>query len=142
MEWVPEPLPDIPVLEQPLIPDEVRRVSLSNRLSPHHSLDRERPIARTVADLIDQQVWVEKRIEAALVHDGIHPQHLLNELNRLRGVLFYPRGRPLSTGTLAGYIREISQSGTRPSIPYQRVYQAIQDLELFYCVFDDNNNNQ
>lgn len=134
IEEVQEPpapvfVPDIPVLEQPLLTDEFRRVSLYDRLYHHHLLN-ELPL-RTVVDLVDQQVEVEKRIEAALVHDGIHPQRVLDELNRLRGVLFYPRGGPLSTATLARYIREISQSGTRQSIPYRRVYRAIQNFELF-----------
>jgi len=140
-EGVPPIPPDIPVLEQPLIHDELRRVQLYNRLGPH-SFVREFNL-RTLVDIVYQQAEVEKKIEAALVLDGIPPIRVLNELNRLRAVLFYPRGTPLSPATLARYIQQISQSGTRQSIPYRRVIRAIQNYELFIdFVFFFNNNNK
>jgi photosystem II P680 reaction center D1 protein len=122
-------VPDILVLEQPLINDDVRRTQLYKRLVPH-SFVQQLPL-RTTVDLVYQQAEVEKKIEASLILDGIHPAHFLVELNRLRGVLFYPQGTPLSSATLARYIREIAQSGTRQSIPYRRVYRAIRNCELF-----------
>lgn len=76
---------------------------------------------RTFVDTVYQQAEVEKKIEAALVFDGIPPMRVIYEMNRLRGVLLYPHGSPVSpTTTLARYIRQIAQSGTRQSIPYQR----------------------
>jgi hypothetical protein len=140
-EGVPPIPPDIPVLEQPLIHDELRRVQLSSRLGPH-SIVREFNL-RTLVDIVYQQAEVEKKIEAALVLDGIPAMRVLTELNRLRGVLFYPRGTPLSPATLARYIQQIAQSGTRQSIPYRRVIRAIQNYELFIdLIFFFNNNNQ
>nr|YP_009861469.1 hypothetical protein [Mirabilis himalaica]QKN19366.1 hypothetical protein [Mirabilis himalaica] len=136
-------VPDIPVLEQPLILDEVRRVELYHRLAPH-SVMQEHSL-QTIVDLVYQQAEVEKKIEASLVLDGIHPMRVLFEVNRLRGVLFYPRGTPLSPATLARYLREIAQSGTRQSIPYRRVYRAIRNYDLFIdliFLFNNNNNNQ
>lgn len=131
-------VPDVPVLEQPLINDDLRRAQLYNRLAPH-SFVQELPL-NTIVDLVYQQAEVEKKIEACLILDGIHPTRLLYELNRLRGVIFYPRGTPLSPATLARYIREIAQSGTRQSIPYRRVYRAIRNYELFIDFFFNNNN--
>ena len=122
-------VPDIPVLEQPLLHDDLRRTQLSNRLATH-SFVQQLPL-NTIVDLVYQQAEVEKKIEACLILDGIPPMRFLYELNRLRGVLFYPRGTPLSPATLARYIQEIAQSGTRQSIPYRRVYDLIF-----------NNNNQ
>jgi hypothetical protein len=136
-------VPDIPVLEQPLILDEVRRVELYHRLAPH-SVVQEHSL-QTLVDLVYQQAEVEKKIEASLVLDGIHPMRVLFEVNRLRGVLFYPQGTPLSPATLARYLREIAQSGTRQSIPYRRVYRAIRNYDLFIdliFLFNNNNNNQ
>lgn len=131
-------VPDIPVLEQPLINDDVRRTQLYARLAPH-SFVQQLPL-RTLVDLVYQQAEVEKKIEASLILDGIHPMRFLVELNRLRGVLFYPQGTPLSPATLARYIREIAQSGTRQSIPYRRVYRAIRNYELFINLIFNNNN--
>nr|YP_010127595.1 hypothetical protein KQ602_mgp05 [Bougainvillea spectabilis]QPP04919.1 hypothetical protein [Bougainvillea spectabilis] len=134
-------VPDIPVLEQPLIFDEVRRVELYHRLAPHSFVQELR--LKTIVDLVYQQAEVEKKIEATLVRDGIPRMRVLFELNRLRGVLFYPQGTPLSPATLARYLREIAQSGTRQSTPYRRVYRAIRNYELFIdLLFLFNNNNQ
>lgn len=131
-------VPDIPVLEQPLLHDDLRRTQLYNRLAPH-SFVQELPL-NTIVDLVYQQAEVEKKIEACLILDGIPPMRFLYELNRLRGVLFYPQGTPLSPATLARYIREIAQSGTRQSIPYRRVYRAIRNYELFIDLIFNNNN--
>lgn len=122
-------VPDIPVLEQPLLSDELRRAQLYNRLAPHSLVQELSP--QRIVDLVYQQAEVEKKIEASLILDGIHPMRFFYELNRLRGVIFYPRGTPVSPATLARYIREIAQSGTRQSIPYRRVYRAIRNYELF-----------
>ena len=53
MGWVQEPpvfVPDIPVLEQPLISDDFRRVKLNERLSPH-SIIQQLPL-KTVVDKV------------------------------------------------------------------------------------------
>lgn len=118
-----EYIPDIPVLEEPLISDDhVRRVQLNQRLGPHSFVGQDISL-RTMVDLVYQQAEIEKKIEAALVLDGIPRIRVLNELNRLRGVLFYPRGTPLKPATLARYIQEIAQSGTRQSAPYRISYE-------------------
>ncbi|KAL2942397.1 putative ATP synthase protein YMF19 [Bienertia sinuspersici] len=52
-------VPDIPVLEQPLINDDLRRAQLYNRLAPH-SFVQQLPL-RTIVDLVYQQAEVEKR---------------------------------------------------------------------------------
>jgi len=129
---VPEPnvfVPDIPVLEQPLMTDEIRRASLYERLGPHayvHEISLD-----TTVDLVHQQAEIERSIEASLVHDGIPIASLWRNLNLLRAVLFYPRGTPLSRATLARYIQQIARNGTRQSTPYRRVYRAIRNHELF-----------
>lgn len=123
------PIPEIPLLEPPLLTDEVRRHALYERLGPHAfvnqiSLD-------TTVDLVYQQAEIERRIEASLVHDGIPIVSISRNLARLRAVLFYPEGTPLSRETLARYIQQIVRNGTRQSTPYRRVYRAIDNQELF-----------
>lgn len=147
IEWeqAPAPMPDIPVLEEPLIPDDqFRRIELNRRLGPH-SFVRQDISLRNMVDLVYRQADIEKRIEAALVHDGISRVRVLIELNRLRGVLFYPRGEPLSPATLARHLEQIALNGTRNSVPYRRVISAIKRYELFIDLiffFNNNNNNQ
>lgn len=123
-------VPDIPVLEQPLIPDDLRLRQLLVRLSPHSVVNQFS--LQTIVDLVYQQAEVEKKIEASLILDGISPIHFFSELNDLRGFLFYSRGYPISAATLARYLRQITRLGTRQSIPYRRVKRAILNYQLFW----------
>lgn len=132
---VPEPepeifIPDIPVLEQPLIPDEVRRSILFERIGLQaYVFEME---LDTVVELVYRQAEIERHIEAGLISDGIPIYSYWRNLNRLRSVLFSPHGYPLSQATLTRHLQEIAQNGTRQSIPYRRVYRAIRNLDLFF----------
>lgn len=132
---VPEPepeifIPDIPVLEQPLIPDEVRRYILFERIGLQaYVFEME---LDTVVELVYRQAEIERHIEASLISDGIPIYSYWRNLNRLRSVLFSPHGAPLSQATLTRHLQEIAQNGTRQSIPYRRVYRAIRNLDLFF----------
>lgn len=133
---VPEPhvfIPDIPLLEQPLLYDEARRAALYERLIQSFvvEVDVSMPLD-TAVNLVYTQADIERYIEAALISDGIPRESFLLNLNGLRSVLFSPRGTPLSRGTLSRYLREIARNGTRQSIPYRRVYQAIRNYDLFF----------
>ncbi len=63
---------------------------------------------------------LEKRIEAALVHDGFAPLRLLAKRHEIRGILFnHPtRSLALSEGTIKRYLSKIERNGTRNSLPY------------------------
>nr|YP_004222329.1 hypothetical protein LKY74_mgp070 [Beta vulgaris subsp. maritima]YP_004842135.1 hypothetical protein LKY79_mgp070 [Beta macrocarpa]CBL51979.1 hypothetical protein [Beta vulgaris subsp. maritima]CBX24940.1 hypothetical protein [Beta macrocarpa]CBX33231.1 hypothetical protein [Beta vulgaris subsp. maritima]CBX33304.1 hypothetical protein [Beta vulgaris subsp. maritima] len=139
LEGPPAPVfvPEIPELAHSLIHDELRRAQLYNRLAPHSFVNQFS--LSTIVDLVYQQAEIEKKIEASLILDGISPTLFFSELNRLRGFLFYPHGAPISAATLARYIREIAQNGTRQSIPYRRVYRAIRNYELFWSYYLRNN---
>ena len=131
---VPEPhvfIPDIPLLEQPLLDDEARRAALYERLVQAFVVEVEMELD-TAVNLVHKQAEIERYIEAALISDGIPRESFLRNLNGLRSVLFSPQGTPLSTGTLARYLREIARNGTRQSIPYRRVYRAIRNYDLFF----------
>lgn len=130
---VPEPeifVPDIPVLEQPLIPDEVRRYILYERIGPQaYVFEME---LDTVVELVYRQAEIERHIEASLISDGIPIDSYWRNLNGLRSVLFSPHGTPLSQATLTRHLQQIAQNGTRQSIPYRRVYRAIRNFDLFF----------
>lgn len=73
---------------------------------------------------------LEKKIEAALVLDGINPINILNERHQIRGIVFYPRGTALSERTLNTYLSQIERSGTRQSLPYQRILRSLRNYDL------------
>ena len=123
------PVPYIPVLEPPLMPDIARRASLYDRIGPQAYVF-EIPL-ETVVDLVHQQAEIERHMEACLIADGVPIESLQRDLSRLRHVLFSPQGTPLARSTLARYLQQISRNGTRQSIPYRRVYRAIRNYDLF-----------
>ncbi|KAG4914356.1 hypothetical protein JHK87_051924 [Glycine soja] len=122
------PAPQIPTLRTPLIPDLIRRDELYARFSVNTI--GENPTLRRMTETLAHQTEIERLIEAALVQSGFNPSRILENRHRIRGILFYPRGRALSLRSYAAYLRQISLLGTRDTRFYQRLIRAIQGGEI------------
>nr|YP_010127575.1 hypothetical protein KQ602_mgp25 [Bougainvillea spectabilis]QPP04899.1 hypothetical protein [Bougainvillea spectabilis] len=81
--------PVIPELHPPLLDDNTRRAELATRLrinwwgvtyrdDIYHSF-------------LDNQIKIEKHLEAALVEDGYSRQVIFEKRHKIRGFIFYPR---------------------------------------------------
>jgi hypothetical protein len=88
------------------------------------------PDLRRMVSIIDAQTLVEQNVEAALVHDGFHPDAILARYREIRGFLHSPRGELLSERTYQSYVTQIRELGTRQSVPYQRISAAIRRSDL------------
>lgn len=126
---VPPAAPDIPILNHPLLADRQRESELYRRLVINTLF--EEPSPRRISDTIRVQSLIERRVEAALVHDGFEPLSILNHRHQLRGILFYPRGRALSVRSYRSYLRDMERLGTRETRAYQRIMRNIIDLHIF-----------
>lgn len=125
-------LPEVPRLDEPLIPDEVRKVQLQHRFDVNLiGRNRIRDLAQ-FAGILEKAVLLEKKIEAALVFDGYAPDQILFRIDQIRGILFLHPTRSilLSERTLDRYLHEIEIHGTRQSVPYTRVVRAVQRADL------------
>ena len=78
----------IPVLDQPLIPDDYRSAELQRRLGVDFLGRNEWTDVRSFVDTVDRQLLLEKRVEAALVDDGYDPNTILQRRHQIRGILF------------------------------------------------------
>lgn len=116
------PVPGVPRLDQPLMADAYRSVELQQRLSVHFIGRHDAAHLRPFLAILEKQMLLETRIEAALVADGYDPLSILDRRHQIRGILFnHPtRGMALSERTLNGYLAQIERNGTRQSIPYIR----------------------
>ena len=122
-------IPLIPELPNPLIADYVRMRELEDRMAPYLiGVDLSDEVHTSI---LASQTVIEKKVEAALVSDGFHPNTILAKRGQIRGILFYPRAKLLSDKTYLDYVKSIDHEGTRACIPYRRVVRAIQDHELF-----------
>lgn len=84
----------------------------------------------TTMDVVEMQMEIEKRVEAALVGGGFPPELIKNRMNNIRGFLFYPRGTALSPQTYQTHLLNIETRGTLLSVPYQRVEKAIRNFQI------------
>lgn len=132
---VPEQAPPIPravlvpELEQPLISDHERRLSLYNRLCFYYIEIRRPYRLRDFFEILELQVQIERRVEAALVHDGVDPGALFAYRNHIRQYLL---GEARSPRPYLYYLRQIEENGTRASVPYLRVQRARRNLNLLF----------
>lgn len=126
---VPPAAPEIPFLNHPLMPDLQRQGELYSRFLVNTI--GENPTLRRISETILVQSRVERLIEAALVHNGFNPVNIHLNRHRIRGIVFYPRGRALSLRRYQSYLNEISRLGTRDTRAYQRILTAIRNADLF-----------
>lgn len=134
---VNQPAPDSPnpgepeaQVSQPLQEDEERRQELSDRLcinslgQPFSDAEREA--------ILEVQFETELKIERALRSDRFSEDSLISKRHQIRGLLFYPYGKPLVFNTYAKHLLYMDNYGTHHSLPYRRVLAAYikQELEL------------
>ncbi|OVA01197.1 hypothetical protein BVC80_721g1 [Macleaya cordata] len=124
--------PEVPQLDQPLMSDDYRRVELFRRLSLYFIGRNDAAHLPQVLGILEKQMLLEKKIEAALVHDGYNPLRIFEARHEIRGILFnHPtRTLALSESTLDRYLGQIARNGTRQSVPYGRVVRAIRNYDL------------
>ncbi|XP_028802039.1 uncharacterized protein LOC114757204 [Neltuma alba] len=122
------PAPVIPQLEQPLLSDEARADVLYSRYGLLNFGGDDG--FRRMSSIISNQGFIERSIEAALVDDGFHPLSILHRYAEIRGILHSPRGQLLSEPTYRTYVSQIREQGTRESVPYRRVIQAVRGSHL------------
>lgn len=105
-----------------LIPNEERNeilLSLENNQGGNDNL-------RRMVSTVGAQMIIERSVEEALVHDEVlNPDFIRHRYPEIRDVLHYPRGRLMGVRTYESYVTQIMERGTRESVPYRRVLQAI-----------------
>ena len=69
-------------------------------------------------------------MEEALLSDGFERESLKKKLDQIRGILFFPRGKPLSESTYSKHLHEMESFGTPHSLPYQRIRNALANFDL------------
>nr|YP_010127565.1 hypothetical protein KQ602_mgp35 [Bougainvillea spectabilis]QPP04889.1 hypothetical protein [Bougainvillea spectabilis] len=122
------PEPVAPEVFNPLISDEQRREELHSRLAIN-SIDK--PLNPGVRDsIVERQVLIEKKMEKALLSDGYSRESVFNNRHQIRGLLFYPRGAPLSESTYRSYLHYMENFGTHRSKVYHRIMEAIYNNDL------------
>ncbi|KZV19886.1 hypothetical protein F511_28186 [Dorcoceras hygrometricum] len=124
---VPQPVV-IPQVENPLLLDEARRNILYTRYTLLN-LGGNDDLGRMVS-IIDNQVVVERSVEAALLEDGFTREAIMARYTEIRGILHSPQGELLSNRTYESYVTQIRGQGTRQSVPYRRIVRAIQNFDL------------
>ena len=125
--------PEIPQLEPPLITDHERFRELYQRF--HMTSISGRTEITDLPDFtgrLERAVMIERMIEAALVFDGYDPNRIRERITKIRELLFNHPTRVLllSEHTLDRYLNEIQMNGTRQSVPYQRLVNAIRNSNL------------
>lgn len=125
--------PQEPVAPEVLISDEQRREELHSRLAIN-SIDK--PLNPGLRDsIVERQVLIEKKMEKALLSDGYSRESLFNNRHQIRGLLFYPRGAPLSESTYRSYLHYMENFGTHRSKAYLRIMEAIYNNDLSLSFF-------
>nr|WRW54473.1 ATP synthase CF1 alpha subunit [Microcos paniculata] len=122
------PPPEIPELQNPLLTDaqrtqELRDRYLINTLGEDSALEN-------ISETLRVQRGIERKIEAALVHDGFHPNFIIFHRHRIRGLVFYPQGKPLSLRSYRRYLNTIYRLGTRETRAYQRVIRSLRNHDF------------
>ena len=115
--------PTAPATEyNPLLGDGQRRQELRDRLAINL-------IGKTLGvredAILETQYEIEIRMEKALRSDRFTDDSLIEGRHRIRGVLFYPYGRPLSLDTYQRHLLFMDQYGTHHSVPYKRLMNCI-----------------
>lgn len=80
-EAAPRIPPEVPRLDQPLMADAYRSVELQQRLSVHFIGRHDAAHLRPFLAILEKQMLLETRIEAALVADGYDPLSILDRRN-------------------------------------------------------------
>ena len=76
--------------------------------------------------VVETQLEIEIQMGKALLSDGISPRQLIEERHKIRALLFYPRGEPLSLSTLTDHLEKIERGAHRSKL-YGRLIEAARD---------------
>ena len=126
---IPVP-PEIPQLDRPLMSEDSRREELQIRLGVYFLGRNSWLDVGQFVRILERQVPIEIKIEAALVDDGYNREDILRKRAAIRGILFNRGVNALSERTLDEYLGQIERNGTRRSTPYRNVSRAIQNFDL------------
>ncbi|KAI5382365.1 hypothetical protein KIW84_MT0015 (mitochondrion) [Lathyrus oleraceus] len=126
---VPPAPPEVPVLAQQIIPDLQREGELYSRFLVNTL--GENPTLRRITETISVQTRIERLIESALVHSGFNPTRIFENRHRIRGIVFYPRGRALSLRQYRSHLLSIYRLGTRDTRAFQRLMTAVRNYDLW-----------
>lgn len=116
------------ILPFPLLQDPLRRQELNSRLAVH--LVGSNWTEREINAVLEQQFFLEQKMEFALLSNGFSPESVLNERHKIRGVALYPYGRPLAGTTYQSYVEIIERVGPHRSPPYKRIITALLNCQL------------
>lgn len=119
-------------LDQPLIRDEERFSGLKKKRLAY-KIDFSQEINHTLLDYeICSQMGVEIKLERSLRQEGYPPISINANREKIRGLLFYSRGRPLSESTLLSYLEEMEEDFEK-SRPFPLIKEARKkgDLPLY-----------
>lgn len=94
------------------------------------SIGKNLPV-ESIDRMINAQLLIEKRVEAALVEDGFSPLNIISKRNEIRGIMFSPQGETLSLHTYQYYVTRLEETGTRSTIPYKRIIREVTRANLF-----------
>nr|QXI86857.1 ATPase subunit 1 [Lactuca serriola]QXI86899.1 ATPase subunit 1 [Lactuca serriola] len=126
----PPPMPPAVPIPEPLLPDQVRSNSLYQRyLILDFGVGDPGNLERMVS-IITNQVFIERSVEQALLQDGWGAGSILAQYTSIRGIVHTPQGRLLSPRTYESYVSQINEQGTRQSVPYRRIYRALNNFDL------------
>ncbi|KAI5385430.1 hypothetical protein KIW84_072144 [Lathyrus oleraceus] len=126
---VPPAPPEVPFLAQQIIPDLQREGELYSRFLVNTL--GENPTLRRITETISVQTRIERLIESALVHSGFNPTRIFENRHRIRGIVFYPRGRALSLRQYRSHLLSIYRLGTRDTRAFQRLMTAVRNYDLW-----------
>lgn len=112
----------------PLLEEGQRRQELQSRLTIN-TIGRPLP-EETIASIIETQFQTELKIEKALRSDRVSDNSIVSKRHQIRGILFYPKGNPLSESTYSRYLKEMG-FGTHRSRVYKNLIKAVSKHRLF-----------
>ncbi|KAK4372696.1 hypothetical protein RND71_008080 [Anisodus tanguticus] len=117
-----------PEVYQPLLEDGQRRRELCDRLTINTIRS---PLPEDTFDsIIETQFQTELKMEEALRSDRVPEDSILEKRHEIRGVLFYPKGKPFSLDTYLKHLNQIENHGTHRSPPYKKLQTAIEKKAL------------
>ncbi|KAI5388322.1 hypothetical protein KIW84_074130 [Lathyrus oleraceus] len=126
---VPPAPPEVMVLAQQIIPDLQREGELYSRFLINTL--GENPTLYRITETISVQTRIERIIESALVHSEFNPTRIFENRHRIRGIVFYPRGRALSLRKYHSHLLSIYRLGTRDTRAFQRLMMAVRNYNLW-----------
>ncbi|KAJ8569606.1 hypothetical protein K7X08_006183 [Anisodus acutangulus] len=117
-----------PEMYQPLLEDGQRRRELCDRLTINTIRS---PLPEdTFHSIIATQFQTELKMKEVFCSDRVLEDSILEKRHEIRGVLFYPKGKPFSLDTYLKHLNQIENHGAHRSPPYKKLQTAIEKKAL------------